>query len=101
MNRRLLPLLVIILGIGVRLAVYLHNKTPFLTSQVDEMEYLETPGMPFERPPGTYLPASFPWPRILFGAISLAPAVLLLAVPPRNRATGALALLAAVEPTLP
>ncbi len=100
MNRRLLPLLVIILGIGVRLAVYLHNRPLFSHPQVDEMEYLETPGMPFERPPGTYLPASFPWPRILFGAISLAPAVLLLAVPPRNRATGALALLAAVEPTL-
>lgn len=99
-NRWLLPLAVILLGAGVRLTVYLQNRPLFSHPQVDELEYLETPSMPFERPPGTYLPASFPWPRLLFGALSLTPALLMLAVPRRNGGTGAVALLTAVEPTL-
>ena len=100
MNRCLTVALILLAGAGLRLALYSANRSLFSHPQVDEIVYLEPPAPPFERPPGTYLPAGLPGPRIVFAAISLLPSLFFLVMLPRSGRNTVLGALAAVEPTL-
>lgn len=95
-----MALLLVLAGGGLRLALYLRNVDLFSHPQVDELEYISPESNGFPRPPGTYLPAGMPYPRVLFGAISLLPSLFFLFLLPRGRKTTLLASLLAVEPTL-
>lgn len=91
-------LLVLLLGTGLRLGLHAGNQALFSHPQVDELEYLSRPQPPFQRPPATYLLAGLPFPRWVFGALSLLPSLLMLTLAPPSYAL--LAILLALEPTL-
>lgn len=100
MNRYLPALLVVLAGTGVRLWLRSANDSLFSHPQVDEIEYSSVPGLPFQRPPGTYFLAGLPRARLFFGLLSMAPSLMFLLMLPRSRTGLITAGLLAVEPTL-
>lgn len=100
MNRLPAVLLVIIAGATARMVLYRANEALFSHPQVDEIEYLETPEPPFERPPGTYLAAGLPHARIAIAVVSLLPSVFFLLALPRTGRSLVLSGFMATEPTL-
>lgn len=100
MNRLFAVLLILIAGTAVRVVLYRANAALFAHPQVDELEYLEPPVPPFERPPGTYFTSGLPFARTILSVISLLPSLFFLCTLERTWKNLALSLFLAVEPTL-
>lgn len=100
MNRLVVLLLAVLAGTAVRMVLFRANEALFAHPQVDEIEYLEPPVPPFERPPGTYLAAGLPFARTAMSVFSLLPSLFFLYGLPGTRKNFAMSLLLAVEPSL-
>ena len=100
MNRLLTAIVIVLAGAGVRMAIHSGNRGLFSHPQVDELEYMSMASAPFQRPPGTYILARLPRPRLIFGGISLLPSLLFFLFLPRSRKHTLFAGLLALEPTL-
>jgi len=100
LSRLTAVLLVVIAGTTARMVLYRANAPLFAHPQVDELEYLEPPSTPFERPPGTYFAAGLPSARVVMSVFSLLPALFFLLALPRSGKNLVLSLFLATEPTL-